>query len=91
MSGFSNEEEDLAEAVRPIGDLVAVGQPGEPLPLPGAARMYWTNDEWQDAVLKRMREAPLVIIRGKRCAANSKEPPGPDAHIFAMPHTCITA
>jgi hypothetical protein len=63
MSGFSNEEEDLAEAVRPLGDLIAIGQPGEPLPLPGAARMYCASDDWKDTVLKRMREAPLVIIR----------------------------
>ncbi len=63
MAGLSTEEEDLAEAVRPLGDLIAIGRPGEPLPLPGAARMYCSNDEWKDAVVARMREASLVIIR----------------------------
>lgn len=62
MAGWSSAEEDLAEAVRSLGDMVAVGRPGEPLPMPGAARMY-CGDEWQDTVVKRMRDAPLVIIR----------------------------
>lgn len=66
MAGFSSAEEDLAEAVRPLGDMVAVGKPGESLPVPGAARMYCSDDSWQDTVLKRMREAPLVIIRAGR-------------------------
>jgi hypothetical protein len=63
MAGLSTEEEDLAEAVRPLGDLIAIGRPGEPLPLPGASRMYCSDDEWKDEVAARMREAPLVIIR----------------------------
>ena len=29
MAGLSTEEEDLAEAVRPLGDLIAIGRPGE--------------------------------------------------------------
>jgi hypothetical protein len=61
--GLSTEEEDLAEAVRPFGDLIAIGRPGERLPLPGAARTYFTNDEWQTQVLERMSQAPLVILR----------------------------
>jgi len=38
-TGLSTEEEDLAAAVRPLGDLVTVGRPGETLPTPGGARM----------------------------------------------------
>src|SRR4051812_1467106 len=37
MSAWSTEEEQLAAALRPIGDLIAIGRPGESLPLPGAA------------------------------------------------------
>jgi hypothetical protein len=63
MSGFTTEEEQLAEVLRPFGDLVAIGRPGEPLPLPGAVRMYATEAEWKELVLNRMRSASLVVIR----------------------------
>ena len=62
-SGFATEEEQLADVVRPIGDLVAIGQPGEYLPQPGAARIYATDQEWQDIVRRQMRAAKLVVIR----------------------------
>ena len=38
-------EEQLADVVRPLGDLVAIGRPGEGLPEPGAARMYASDEE----------------------------------------------
>jgi hypothetical protein len=60
---LTTDEVQLAKAVRPFGDLIAVGRPGEHLPTPGAARMYLTQEEWQDSVCQRMRVAPLVIIR----------------------------
>src|SRR5262249_52081031 len=60
FSGFTTEEEQLADVLRPFGNLVAIGRPGEPLPLPGAARMYATESEWKELVLDRMRSAPLV-------------------------------
>jgi hypothetical protein len=63
FSGFTTEEEQLADVLRPIGDLVAIGRPGEPLPLPGAIREYATDSKWKELVLDRMRSAPLVIIR----------------------------
>ena len=44
-------------------DLIAIGRPGEPLPVPGADRMYATDAEWKDLVLQRMRAATLVVIR----------------------------
>jgi hypothetical protein len=63
MSGLTTEEEQLKDVLRPFGDLIAVGRPGEPLPLPGAARMYATDAEWKELVLDRMRSASLVVIR----------------------------
>lgn len=63
FAGFTTEEEQLADVLRPFGDLIAIGRPGEPLPLPGAARMYATESEWKGLVLDRMRSAPLVVIR----------------------------
>jgi hypothetical protein len=63
LSGLTTEEEQLADVLRPFGDLIAIGQPGEPLPLPGAARIYASNAEWRSVVLERMRVARLVVIR----------------------------
>jgi hypothetical protein len=63
MSGLTTEEEQLAEVLRPFGDMVAIGRPGESLPLPGAARIYATDSEWKGVVLAHMRSAPLVVIR----------------------------
>ena len=63
FSGFTTDEEQLADVLRPFGDLIAIGQPGEPLPVPGAARMYATDSKWKDLVLQRMRAATLVVIR----------------------------
>ena len=63
MSGFTTEEEQLADVLRPFGDLIAIGRPGEPLPLPGAVRMYAAESEWKALVLEHMRTAPLVVIR----------------------------
>jgi hypothetical protein len=62
-SGFSTEEEQLADVLRPFGDLIAVGKPGEALPVPGATRMYAADSEWKQIVLDRMRSTPLVVIR----------------------------
>jgi hypothetical protein len=61
--GMATEEEQLAEVLRPFGELVAIGQPGESLPRPGAARLYATHDEWQRTVVERMQTSRLVVIR----------------------------
>ena len=42
-SGFTTEEEQLADVLRPLGEMVAIGRPGESLPTPGAARTYATD------------------------------------------------
>lgn len=63
MSGLATEEEQLADVLRPFGDLVAIGQPGEGLPKPGATRIYASDEEWKKVVKRQMRTAPLVVIR----------------------------
>ena len=63
FSGLSTEEEQLADVLRPFGQLIAIGKPGEPLPLPGAARMYASDTEWKGIVIQRMQSASLVVIR----------------------------
>jgi len=56
------EEEKLALLLRPVAPMVAVGRPGEPLPLVGARRLYLPLDDWQDTVLDLMRRARLVVM-----------------------------
>jgi hypothetical protein len=60
---LATQEEQLGDALRPFGDLVAIGQPGEGLPKPGAARIYTSDEEWKEVVKRQMRAARLVIIR----------------------------
>lgn len=62
QSGLSTEEEQLALALRPFGKLVAIGKPGEGLPLPGAERVYASDDEWKNVVLRMMSTARLVVL-----------------------------
>jgi hypothetical protein len=63
VSGLATEEEQLGDVLQPFGDLVAVGQPGEGLPKPGAARLYASHEEWKRVVLNQMQAARLVVIR----------------------------
>jgi hypothetical protein len=60
---LETQEEQLADVLRPIGDLVAIGRPGEALPTPGAARIYASDEEWKAVVKRQMQAARLVIIR----------------------------
>jgi len=66
IAGLVTEEEQLRDVLRPFGDLIAIGRPGEKLPTPGAARLYVSDAEWQSVVSARMRSAALVIIRAGR-------------------------
>jgi len=66
ISGLATEEEQLRDVLQPFGDLVAIGQPGETLPKPGAARLYASGDEWKEVVTNQMHVARLVIIRAGR-------------------------
>jgi hypothetical protein len=44
LSGLTQEEQ-LVEALKPAGPVVAVGRPGERLPPVGARRIYLVDDE----------------------------------------------
>jgi hypothetical protein len=59
------EEEQLRAAVRPFGELIAVGRPGEPLPELGAKRLYLPKeppDAWRPIVIQMMKSAHLVLL-----------------------------
>jgi hypothetical protein len=62
LEGWATEEEQLSDALKQVGPLVAIGRPGERLPIPGAARKY-AGEEWSWHVLDMMRRATLVVIR----------------------------
>ena len=63
LLGLESEEEQLAEVLLPLGELIAIGRPGESLPTPGAARIYTSDEEWQDVVKRHIQAARLVVIR----------------------------
>ena len=63
VAGWATEEEQLADVFRPFGEFVAIGKPGERLPLPGAARQYADMKEWQHIVSGMMHAAQLVVVR----------------------------
>ncbi|MFI6850035.1 hypothetical protein OG535_40020 [Kitasatospora sp. NBC_00085] len=56
------DEEQLAAALASVAPLVAVGRPGERLPLLGARRLYLPLDDWQDTVRQLMERARLVVM-----------------------------
>lgn len=64
LSGRTDEEQ-LAAALASVAPLVAVGRPGEHLPLVGARRLYLPLDDWQDTVRQLMERArPVVMALG---------------------------
>jgi uncharacterized RDD family membrane protein YckC len=61
--GLATEEEQLAMVVDRVGPLLAVGRPGELLPLLGAGRFYVTDNDWQEKVRDLIRSSALVVLR----------------------------
>jgi len=60
---LDTEEELLGKLMNKIGPLVAIGMPGEKLPQLGAARMYVSDEQWQERVQSLMEGASLVLLR----------------------------
>jgi hypothetical protein len=56
-------EELLVPEYDRIGPVVAVGKPGELLPLIGAVRLYFNNEEWQFQVSRLMSISNLVLFQ----------------------------
>ncbi|MGW1867205.1 hypothetical protein ACWCPS_16770 [Streptomyces mauvecolor] len=61
VSGLT-EEEQLTRVLAPVAPVVAVGEPGERLPLAGARRFYLPLDDWQGTVSQLMGRARLVVL-----------------------------
>lgn len=63
LLNLSTEEQELAAVMLEIGPFVALGEPGEKFPAPGAARMYVEHQGWQSKVEHLMSRAGLVVAR----------------------------
>jgi hypothetical protein len=68
-----SEEGEIAEIVRSVGPLVAIGRPGEELSYYGAARIYVGDGDWHEHVRKLLSQAKLVIVRAGETAGLSWE------------------
>ncbi|MEV7283023.1 hypothetical protein AB0O01_00380 [Streptomyces sp. NPDC093252] len=55
-------EEGIVRLFRSVGQVVAVGQPGEKLPLPGAAKLYLPLNDWQPVVGDLIAKARLIVL-----------------------------
>jgi hypothetical protein len=58
------DQEFLAQFMNMIGPYIALGRPGEPFPELGAARMYVSNDEWQQVVAGLIDVAAAIVVQG---------------------------
>jgi len=55
-------ERFVAQCILENGKLIAIGKPGDRLPPLGAARTYWPDDQWQDAVKTTAARAKAIIL-----------------------------
>jgi TM2 domain-containing membrane protein YozV len=56
-------EQEMAMMFHRVGPVIGIGQPGEPLPDLGAARMYVADDRWRATVDGLLAESSVVLIR----------------------------
>ena len=55
-------EEHLQARLSDVGEMIAIGRPGEFLPPIGAPRIYPDDDSWQTAVLDLMQRSRLTVL-----------------------------
>lgn len=60
---YRTEEEQIVKVLKRIGPVVAIGDPEENVPLPGASRLYTTDDTWQAVAEDLLNRAALVVYR----------------------------
>jgi hypothetical protein len=58
-------EEQIASILGDIGQLVCIGHPGEPLPEPGALRLYYKNHDegWKRIITGLLPTSELIVLR----------------------------
>lgn len=57
------EQYQFNKLMNRLGPYIAIGRPGELLPEIGAARLYVSDEEWQDKVSLLLEKARFVVIR----------------------------
>ncbi len=55
-------EEMVTDQLWEVGPVVAIGRPGEKIPLSGAVREYVGNDSWQERVRTLADQAALIVM-----------------------------
>jgi hypothetical protein len=58
-----NDDEVLAQALRNVGPLVAVGKSESKIPPLGSIRLYFENEEWQEGVKQLMKICQFAIVQ----------------------------
>lgn len=56
------EEEEIADAVFPFGEMVSLGAPDDELTYAGSARLYASDDSWKSEVRAGLGRASLVLL-----------------------------
>lgn len=70
----TTSEEKLVRSYNRIGPVIALGNPRERLPIPGASRLYFEDDSiWQSAVLYLMSISQLIVIQAGNAAGLLQE------------------
>jgi hypothetical protein len=62
FASYRTDEQQIARAFKTFGPVLAIGRPGEQLPMVGAARSYVSGDEWQQIVLEMIKKAGLIVV-----------------------------
>jgi hypothetical protein len=55
-------EQLICRRLRKLGPFVAIGRPGEHLPLPGALRLYVDSANWKEVVTRLIDQSQLVVL-----------------------------
>lgn len=61
--GFKSIEQEMKLVLFDIGPFIAFAEPHNEPPDPGAARLYASQEYWQEKALEEMSKAQLVIMR----------------------------
>lgn len=66
VPGRKRFEELMASVLIGKSDLVGVGRPGEDLPLLGASRTYWDQDNWKNAIKSTASRVEGILLLAGR-------------------------
>jgi len=67
---YRTSEEYLVRSLDRIGPVVAIGRPGEPVPPPGAHRVYVGDSDWKLAVEHLIETAQLLVFNLRQLSDN---------------------